>query len=152
MRRDMELIRKVLLAVEACISHRLIDGYSQDELRYHQLLLINEGLVDGCFVDDLNHAAEVPTAVMLTRLTWAGHDFIEAIGDETRWGKVKAFLADSEKQITIETVKAAVTLLFGYAKPSRDTEPHAAEIQNLHRADFIYAPNTLCRSCRRIGR
>ncbi|MBT2750071.1 MULTISPECIES: DUF2513 domain-containing protein [unclassified Lysobacter] len=148
----MELIRKVLLAVEACIPHRLIDGYSQDQLRYHQLLLINEGLVDGCFVNDSNRAVEVPTAVMLTRLTWAGHDFIEAIGDETRWGRVKAFLADSEKQITIETVKAAVTILFGCAKPPGDEWLHVAGDQSPHCAPFICTPNNFCRSCRRIGR
>ncbi|MBT2748630.1 MULTISPECIES: DUF2513 domain-containing protein [unclassified Lysobacter] len=112
MRRNMEFIRKVLLAVELRIPHRLIDGYSQDELRCHRFVLINEGLADGCLVNDPDRAVEVPTAVMSTRLTRAVHDFIEPVGDETCWGKVKAFLADSGKQITIETVKSAVTTAF----------------------------------------
>lgn len=115
MRRDMELIRKVLLAVEAGNARHPIDGYTQDEVRYHQMLVIEKGLVEGQFRKDMTQATEVPAAVMLRRLTWEGHDFIDAIADESRWSKVKGFLADSGKQVTIETVKAAVTTLFGFS-------------------------------------
>lgn len=111
MKRDMELIRKVLLAVESGTSDPAIKGYSDDEVKYHQALAIEVGLVEG---RPLRGETGVPVAVMIKKLTWAGHDFVDAIAQETNWNKVKEFLKDAGKQITIDTVKAAVVHLFRF--------------------------------------
>jgi hypothetical protein len=115
MRRDMNLVRKVLLAVEAGNQLDPIEGCSEDEVKYHKKLVIDAGLAEGTAKKDSTKATDIPAAVIIRSLTWAGHDFVDAIGDESRWAKVKAFLADAGKQVTIETVKVAVTQLFGFS-------------------------------------
>lgn len=111
MKRDMELVRKILLAVETSQSNTPIDGYDEDAIRYHKALVIEKGLADG---EVVNSNTEIPDAVNLIKLTWAGHDFVDAIASESNWTKVKAFLKDGGKQLTIETIKVAVTHLFGF--------------------------------------
>lgn len=114
MKRDMDLIRKILLAVEADQQNSPIDGYEEDTVKYHKALAIEAELVEGSLVKSGSGNREIPAAVMLKKLTWSGHDFIDAIGSESNWVKVKSYLQDSGKQITIETVKAAVVYLLGF--------------------------------------
>lgn len=109
MKRDMELVRKILLAVENSQTDTLIDGYDDDTIKYHKALVIEKGLADGSV---LKSNTEIPAAVGLVKLTWSGHDFVDAIASESNWAKVKVFLKDGGKQLTIETVKAAVIHLF----------------------------------------
>lgn len=114
MRRDMNLVRKVLLAVEAGRQNDPIEGFSEDEIKYHKKLVIDAGLAEGKPIKDSTKPTDIPAAVMIRTLTWAGHDFVDAIADDSKWAKVKGFLTDAGKQVTIETVKAAVTQLFGF--------------------------------------
>lgn len=114
MKRDMELIRKVLLAVQDGSSNVSIEGYSDDDLKYHRALAIEKGLVKGSTLRDGTRSTEVPAAVTVTQLTWEGHDFIDAISSESNWQKVKDFLKDAGKEITLDTVKFAVGQIFGF--------------------------------------
>lgn len=114
MKRDMELIRKVLLAAESGQANSSIDGYDEDTIKYHKALVIEAGLAEGSVLKSGAGNREIPAAVMIKKLTWAGHDFIDAIALDSNWTKVKDFLQDAGKQLTIDTVKAAVTHLFGF--------------------------------------
>lgn len=111
MKRDMELIRKILLAVQDRQPNKPIEGFTNDELNYHRALVIDSGLIEGAVLKD---NTEIPVSVNLNKLTWAGHDFIDAIASESNWQQVKDFLKDAGKQITIETVKVAVSKIFGF--------------------------------------
>lgn len=113
MKRDMELVRKLLLAVESGQMNFVIDGYNNDTVKYHKALVIDAGLAEGSVLKSGMGNREIPVNVMLTKLTWAGHDFIDAIASDSNWAKVKEFLQDAGKQLTIETIKAAVIHLFG---------------------------------------
>lgn len=115
MKRDMELIRKILLAVQDGNPNSPIEGYSEDELKYHRALAIEADLVEGSTLKDGTKLTEVPAAVVVKKLTWAGHDFIDAIASDSNWQKVKDFLKDAGKQITLDTVKVAVAHLFGFS-------------------------------------
>lgn len=114
MKRDMDIVRKVLLTVEDGNGGASFDGYADDSIKYHKALVIEAGLAEGSILkgDTGNH--EIPVEVVLRKLTWAGHDFVDAIASESNWTKVKTFLLEGGKQITIETVKAAVIHLFGF--------------------------------------
>lgn len=112
MKRDMELIRKILLAVQDGQSNSSIEGFSDDEVKYHSALAIDAGLVDGAV---LKSGTEIPASVMIQKLTMAGHDFIDAITLESNWQRVKDFLKDAGKQVTVETIKVAVSQLFGFS-------------------------------------
>lgn len=114
MQRDMDLIRSVVLAAEAGPPFPKIEGYTEEAIRYHQKLAIQAGLLDGKFMDVHTHPTEVPGAVVIKDVTWAGHDFIDAIREDTQWAKVKGYVADAGKQLTIETAKFAIAKLFGF--------------------------------------
>lgn len=113
MRRDMDLIRKVLLAAEAGAPYPKIEGYSDDAVKYHQMLAIEHGLLKGAVAKVHTHQTDIPGAVVLKGVTWEGHDFIDAVREDTNWIKVKKFVADAGKQLTIETAKMAIGQLFG---------------------------------------
>lgn len=114
MKRDMDIVRKVLIAVESDNANAAIDGYADDAIKYHKALVIEAGLAEGSILKGNIGNHGIPVEVVLRKLTWAGHDFVDAISPESNWVKVKTFLIDSGKQITIETVKAAVIHLFGF--------------------------------------
>jgi hypothetical protein len=114
--RDMELVRRLLLKVESGEARGGVEGYTDAAVNYHKALLIERALVEGSplYTTAKNASPEIPTDVYLRKLTWEGHDFIDGIRADTKWHKVKMFLADAGKDITIETIKYAVTHLFGF--------------------------------------
>lgn len=102
MKRDMDLIRDLLMGIEA---DRKLDGttwlhpdnrdnlgvigtsdYSDAEIGYHPTLLIEAGLVKG------KTGVEVMPAI--NRLTWQGHEFLPDIRDPGVWAKTKERLRD----------------------------------------------------------
>lgn len=91
MRRDFDLIRKILLTMEAhehgFLGNELkIHGYTEEQIGFHVYLLGEAGLAK--VVENTNVQSESPSAFPLN-LTWAGYEFIEAAKDETLWGKAK---------------------------------------------------------------
>ena len=114
MKRDMELIRKILLVVASGQTNSSIDGYDDNTVKYHKALVIEAGLAEGSVTPNHTGNREIPAFVMLKKLTWSGHDFIDAIASDSNWSKVKNLLQDAGKQLTIETIKVAVTQLFGF--------------------------------------
>lgn len=116
MTRDMELVRKLLLNVEAGKARAAVEGYTDDVINYHKALLIERGLVEGSplYTSGLNSSPDIPRDVYIKKLTWEGHDFIDGVRVDTKWNKVKTFLTDAGKDITIETTKYAVAHLFGF--------------------------------------
>ena len=113
MKRDMDLIRAVLLKAQQSDPNGTIDGRTDDELKYHRALAIDAGLLKGSVVKDNTKGTEIPAAVMVKDLTWEGHDLLDAIENDSNWVKVKEFLRSAGKQLTIETIKFAVKQLFG---------------------------------------
>ena len=94
MKRDMDLVRKILLAAEAS-PHGLvresisIDGYSPEQVGYHIYLMMQADLVDGS--DVTTRGSQSPQAV-LTQLTWAGHEFIDAARSPAVWEQSKGVI------------------------------------------------------------
>lgn len=91
MKRDLDLIRKILLALEAH-EHGFapetieIAGYNQELVGYHIYLLGEAGLAK--VLENTVFDRESPSAFALN-LTWDGYEFLEAAKDETVWGKAK---------------------------------------------------------------
>ncbi|MFZ1128912.1 DUF2513 domain-containing protein [Methanoregula sp.] len=91
MKRDMDLVRKILLAMEAnpqgfFNEMPAIEGYSSDQVGYHVYLMMQAGLVEGSDVTTLG--SESPEAIP-SCLTWQGHDFLDASRDDNRWTTAK---------------------------------------------------------------
>lgn len=112
MKRDMELIRKILVAM---VDHPdpmgwvplEFEGYSDVDVSYQVKLLADQGMVEatGC-------CSSAGFAWRAKRLTWDGHDYVEAIRDEGRWQKVKDWIKSTGKILTLETLKQGVKELF----------------------------------------
>lgn len=87
MKRDMDLVRKILLFVEES-PERKVDSieldYFNDVIYYHVKLMLEAGLL---------HATNTSHADALRyqsiSLTWAGHEFLELSRDNTIWEKAK---------------------------------------------------------------
>ena len=93
MTRDLDLIRQLLLDLEAFeqrpggISHLTgqnfdIEGYNADQINYHLDLINEAGFVEG-------GGARPMVGIGFRRLTWAGHDFVDATRDKSVWTKTK---------------------------------------------------------------
>lgn len=115
--RDMELIRRIMLNIQSGDLHGGVEGYDDDAVNYHKALLVEKGLIEGAphYPTSKTSSPDIPDLVMIKKITWAGHDFIDGIATDTKWNKVKGFLKEAGKDVTIETIKWGVTQLFGIA-------------------------------------
>jgi len=95
MTRDMDLIRELLLKLEALplrpgsILHITPDadeiavsGYSADQIEYHASLIREAGFIEDGGVRPM-------VGFGFRRLTWEGHDFLDSVRDPAIWAKTK---------------------------------------------------------------
>ena len=84
MKRDMDLILEILRSQE---EERKIDGsYSEDAVVYHAQLLSDAGLIEAEFLKGIGGTAR---GAAIIRLTWEGHEFLDATRDQSIWEKTK---------------------------------------------------------------
>lgn len=114
MKRDPELIREILLRVEALpIGHFLsnieIDGYSPDVIGEHVRLLQEVGFIDAQ-VSRGNSQMGVMIVVdyAINRLLNDGHDFIENAKSDTVWKKAREQVAEKTGDISLTVLKAVL--------------------------------------------
>ncbi|MDP2796064.1 MAG: DUF2513 domain-containing protein [Methanoregula sp.] len=123
MKLDMDLVRKILIALEEYPhgyynQFLAIDEYSQEQIGYHITLMEEAGLL--LAVDATSMDSQSPEA-MPQRLTWQGHQFLNACRDEGRWAKAKTIFKDAggvsfdvAKDILVQLMlKSATTILSG---------------------------------------
>ena len=88
MKRDMDLIRQILLTAEAYPSGFApqieIDGYTQEEINYHAFLLGEAGLAK---VNNVTHMGSKSPEAIIVNLTWSGHEFLDAARGKTIWNQ-----------------------------------------------------------------
>ena len=92
MKRDMELVRKLLMEMSdsefySDMGLPRIDGYNEDKIRHHVLIMRDAGLLaftEGVEMDGFFG----PQEDLQLRLTWAGHEFLEKARDERIWRSV----------------------------------------------------------------
>lgn len=89
MKRDMEVIRKIILAVKSSEEQvQSVEGVPDDKFNYHTMLLKEAGLIKGTVSASKNQNI-IPNIALITDLTWDGHDFADSIGDDTVWNTAK---------------------------------------------------------------
>ena len=112
MKKDMELIRKILIALEDTEIVQgwvplSFDGYSEELISYQIKILAEKGIISAENVSNLTgfkwHAKS---------LNGPGHDYLDAIRDDTRWQRVKEWVKASGKILTLEAIKEAGKALF----------------------------------------
>ena len=107
MKRDMEIIRKVLLAIEeqyvdVSIDDLEVDGVDMKTVAYHCKILYDGGYIseyNAQFADDELYFFGVGS------LTWEGHEFLDSIRDDKIWSNVKSTITKKGLPMVIDVVK-----------------------------------------------
>jgi Hypothetical protein (DUF2513) len=86
MQRNMDLVRMVLMKLEACPSGWApadleITSFPEDQIGYHAHIMLEEGLITAC---DVTHLESPGPEAVPTGLTWKGHEFLELARDQDR--------------------------------------------------------------------
>ena len=115
MQRDMELIRKILFTIEEKYvdtwlggNEISIDGYDMKTVAYHCSILHDAGLIydyKGQYGDDELFFFGVG------RLTWAGHEFLDKIKNDTVWNKTKGVIKEKGIPFVLDAVKEIATAI-----------------------------------------
>jgi hypothetical protein len=105
MKRNMELVRLLLLDIEGADKPDL-SKYSENEQTYHRALIIEAELTHGGVVED---EKGFPAAAVGTRLTWKGHEFLDAARNETIWGKAISKLKAAGMSIPLPLLQELLT-------------------------------------------
>jgi hypothetical protein len=109
MKRDWELVRQILIAVEALESHgqvvrsSAIEGYDHELVAYHIHMLIESGLIDGTCSRSING----PRQCVARELTWPGHEFLDQIRSQKVWSRTLGLIREKGLDLSFETIKAA---------------------------------------------
>lgn len=103
MKRDMDIIRQIVLAVrDSDDVIRGLEGVQFEVYAEHVRLLEEAGLVDASI-------QTVPQRRVITalvwRLTWAGQDFASAIDNDTLWSKAKENVIKPAGSWTFDVLK-----------------------------------------------
>jgi hypothetical protein len=102
MKRDMNLIRLLLLETEGEDPKPDLSPYSGEQRVYHSALLIEAGLIDGQIIPN---AIGLPARTVSLRLTWNGHEFLDAARNDTVWHKASERVKKSGVDVTLSLLK-----------------------------------------------
>lgn len=109
-KRDNDLVRDILLRVESAdgpveLSDLGIDAYAPQEVAYHVELLNEAGYLEAVFA----FGDGVTQDAFISRLTWSGHEFLDAVRDDSTWSRTKSTITDAVGSASLEVVKAVAT-------------------------------------------
>lgn len=93
--RDMDLIRELLLRLEALSTkpgalyvltgreeELTVEGFSEAQIEYHLNLLRDAGYIE-------SPGSQPMEGVTFTSLTWHGHDFLDSVRNPETWSRTK---------------------------------------------------------------
>ena len=104
-------MRDILLRIEEFPSYAplidvTINGHSDEEISYHVMQLNEEGLIEALDVSSHDGVCWKPR-----RLTYAGHNFLDAARSNMVWDKAKTMAVKSTGTLTLEGLKQALQLV-----------------------------------------
>lgn len=108
MKRDWDLIRDILIEVEALetAKHETItfgpaSGAENSARAEHGVMLWQAGYIRGA--DATTYDGH---AVLAQGLTWEGHDLLDTIRSKAIWERIKATASEKGIELTVDAVKA----------------------------------------------
>lgn len=111
MKRDMDLVREILLEIEksyvsTAIRDLHIDGYDMETIAYHCKILHEVG-----FISDYKaqYADNKLYSFGVGSLTWEGNDYLNKVRDNTVWQKTKDVIKDKGLPLVFDTIKTIST-------------------------------------------
>ena len=109
MKRDWDLIRRILLKIEekptleSVVLPRQIQEFNEEIIAYHIWLLKEAGLIEArCLGNRLQRHC------LAKNLTWQGHEFLDGIRKDTVWSQVASTIQTKGLDLSFDTIKVAV--------------------------------------------
>ena len=105
MKRDLDLMRNVLLHVEAddwghdYAANIKITGKEMADVIYQAMLAWDNGLLDAT-----DSSTKDGPNLYVRRLTSKGHDYLDYVRDQSAWGHIKRALSESALPPTVDMV------------------------------------------------
>lgn len=111
MERNMALVRQICFAIEKLTKPTLtsqlhIDGFDSQSIVYHCEIMYEAGLFKGHEI-----GAGPDRLYQLSRLTWAGHEFVDAVRNETVWNQLCKDVRTSMTTISFSVLTEYATRL-----------------------------------------
>lgn len=119
MKRDLELIRKILLTIEHGEQPLTIPDEAGARICYHVQLLIDRRFVEGKVAWGSDSSGLVPMNCFTARMTMDGHDYLDSVRDPKVWEKTKSqlekvggggpleFVKDMAAKVMAELIKSS---------------------------------------------
>jgi len=112
MKRDLELIRKLLIFFEEKESPQSVEvppinGYDELSIKYHLVLLHDAGLLRCEPVK--SSTSERVIYVLPFDLTWEGHEFLAKVKNEGVWRKIRTVVAAKGGSLAFSVVNQLAT-------------------------------------------
>lgn len=113
MKRDMELCRKILFAIEdeyvdTTIYDLKIVGYSMEQVAYHCKILHDANLIS-------DYGAQYADGHIwvfgIGALTWEGHEYLDKIRQDTVWNKTKDVITQKGLPMAVDVIKEVATAI-----------------------------------------
>ena len=110
MKRDMDLVREIMLQIEALpagppVLYRV--GEVEDlVLLNHLEMLIDAGLVRGKISRSQGSRGDV---IVISTLSWEGHEWIDLVRDPRVWDEAKTTLQENGGALSFELTRAVAT-------------------------------------------
>jgi len=110
MKRDWDIVRKILMALEniqdttSVMEPGAVSGYDNEIVSYHMKLLMEAGFIEGNCRDFTINA---PLHCWATRLTWKGHEFLDRIRSDTVWNRVKGLARERGLSLSLDVIVMA---------------------------------------------
>jgi len=104
MKRNMDLIKEIMLKVEEESSVYKINGYSKEEINYHTKLLIDSEFIEGKYHYNRQTAKRFVDRVIIHDVTMSGYDFLDILNDDNKFKIIK----DLGKNLSMEAIKISM--------------------------------------------
>lgn len=106
--RDMDLIRKILLAMEGhergyAPQPFTLEGHSDEQVCFHVFLMDQAGLLTG--MDVTVRGSDSP-AMLPLHLNWFGYEFLECARNDGLWQKGKKLFSEQGVGLVLDVLMA----------------------------------------------
>ena len=107
MKRDMDLVREILLKIEenyvsTALINLNIDRYDMETVAYHCKIMYEAGLISNYSSQNADNRLYI---FRVGSLTWEGHDYLDKIRDNTVWNKTKTVIKEKGLPLVLDTIK-----------------------------------------------
>ena len=107
----MELIKDIMLKVEEDNVGSEINGYTEQEVLFHQKLLIDADFLQGKVHTSLETSRGKIDFVMIKEITWQGYDFLEILKDDKKFEYIKDIARKMPLEVLKSGIKSAINML-----------------------------------------